>query len=305
MAGYEEKFLNGRILAQDAAYNMRQAYQGSYSQRFEPFSYGNNSYKQERAELKETSGDLSESKFAEKKCQFPHLIETIKEYHKNLLQVNPPQLSKRAEEQLTRNYRQTIVAEGNLQAAVPNAKSFLITSSFPKEGKTTGSIFLAHSLAVFSGRKVLLIDTNFRAPKIHLFFNITIPCSLIDVIANLNEVTKNILPTKYNDLFILPYSVSISTIGTINKKQIKNFLNSLEECFDYIIFDGGSILSASEVVMFAQSVDAVIFVVECEKTKWEVLQNAIDKVLNVSGKLGGIILNKRKYYLPKWLYRII
>ncbi|MFN3533938.1 MAG: hypothetical protein ACK4WB_00940, partial [Desulfatiglandales bacterium] len=130
MAGYEEKFLNGRILAQDAAYNMKQAYQGSYSQRFGPFSYANNSFKQEGAEVREKSGDLSESKFAEKKCQFPHLIEKIKEYHKNLLQVSPPQLSKRAEEQLTRNYRQTIVAEGNLQAAVPNAKSFLITSSF-------------------------------------------------------------------------------------------------------------------------------------------------------------------------------
>jgi hypothetical protein len=43
-------------------------------------------------------------------------------------------------------------------------------------------------------------------------------------------------------------------------------------------------------------------VAECEKTKWEILDLAKAKITNVNGKILGVVLNKRQYYIPAGLY---
>jgi len=46
-------------------------------------------------------------------------------------------------------------------------------------------------------------------------------------------------------------------------------------------------------------------VVECEKTKWEVVQLAQGKLKQAGVQHIGVVLNKRKYYLPSSVYRLL
>jgi Mrp family chromosome partitioning ATPase len=75
-----------------------------------------------------------------------------------------------------------------------------------------------------------------------------------------------------------------------------------KEKFDYVVFDGDSAMASSEAVILAKQFDGVVFVVECEKTKWEVLELAKEKITNVGGNILGVVLNRRRFYIPRGLY---
>jgi len=47
----------------------------------------------------------------------------------------------------------------------------------------------------------------------------------------------------------------------------------------------------------------VIMVVRAEDTRWEVAQAAAQRLTQAGAKLVGSVFNRRKYYMPKWLYK--
>jgi Mrp family chromosome partitioning ATPase len=48
-----------------------------------------------------------------------------------------------------------------------------------------------------------------------------------------------------------------------------------------------------------------VVTLECEKTKWEVAQMTVEKIMNAGGSVTGIILNRRKFYVPRAVYNKI
>jgi len=234
-----------------------------------------------------------------------NLVTKIKNHHQELLADNLPRLSQRIEKILSSNYRYFAPAEGNLKSAVPDGKVFYVTSCFAKEGKSTAAVSLAYSLAVFSNRKVLLVDAHFTDPVLHLLFHVQSSVSFRDILLDNSNLIQGILPTFYENLFILPnISEKHYDLG-ITIESLKRFIKKVYSEFDYIIFDGRSFFAASETVFFSSAVDGVIFVVECERTKWEILQSAVEKVINIKAKVAGVVLNKRKFYIPPAVYKIL
>jgi len=55
-------------------------------------------------------------------------------------------------------------------------------------------------------------------------------------------------------------------------------------------------------VSLASQVDGVLLVVACERTKWQVLETAQQRLVGSGGKVLGVILNRRKHYIPRFLY---
>lgn len=308
MTTYQKMFMNSNVLTNSHSKNTTvDSYYGSYAKNFGGFPELVNSEPTTKEEdlFKDSKKGIHDVQFEGEEFKFMNLTDQIHKYHGSLLETQPPKLSKKAEEQLAKSVRMINVAEGNLHSSVPGAKSLLITSLFPREGKTTASIFLAYSLAVLSGRRILLIDANFRNPKIHLFFNVVYPCSILYAIQDLTFVPRSILPTKYDNLYIMPHSITGSVRIGLTKENIQKFIKSVQGSFEYLVIDSVALTSGSDSILLAQCVDAVLFVVECESTKWEVVQEGIEKVFSVNGKVGGVILNKRRYYLPQWIYKII
>ena len=53
----------------------------------------------------------------------------------------------------------------------------------------------------------------------------------------------------------------------------------------------------------ASKVDGVILVVEAEKTRWQTVRKVKDSISRVGGNILGVVLNKRRYYIPQSIYK--
>ena len=85
-------------------------------------------------------------------------------------------------------------------------KTLLVTSSAPAEGKTTILVNLAISFSE-EGKRVLIIDSDLRKPKIHKFFEIESYPGLTEILLGskkLEEVIKNI-NTHFNVIAVALY----------------------------------------------------------------------------------------------------
>ena len=205
-----------------------------------------------------------------------------------------------------KNQKELSTIEGNIASFASDKqsiKTILVTSCSPLEGKTVSSISMALALSIEANAKVVLIEGNMSAPRIHELFNIDTVPGLSDLLisrSNLNDIMRK---TEFNNLTIIPSGSDISKkLDVFEAERLQDLIGSLKKDFDYVIVDGQSVSGSSDVSIISKYFDGIIFVVECEKTRWEVLQQSKEKITGVGGKILGVVLNKRIYYIPQKVY---
>lgn len=215
-----------------------------------------------------------------------------------------PRLSKKAERQLEASYQHLSPVRGEIASLKKDTKTIYITSCFDAEGKTTAAIHTAFALSLSGDSNVLLIDGNIESPQIHRMFGTELSPGLTDVFFSDLSFEDVLAPTQYQGLSIITAGrIPSDTLLPLAKYGFKAKLDEMCSQFDYIIFDGNSMLASSEAATIAVDFDAVILVVACEQTKWEVVQMVQRKIEQTGANLLGIILNKRNFYIPDSVYR--
>lgn len=206
---------------------------------------------------------------------------------------------------ITENARELSSVEGNLLGAAKGSpvKTIFITSCHAQEGKTSAAISMAYSLAANAHAKVLLIDGNIHAPKIHSLFLVHPSPGFSDFVLSDSPHAENIRMTEYDSLHIMPSGTTqIRKADVFDSDSFRQKLEAVKLDYNYVIVDGHSVFGSSETSHLAKYCDGILFVVECEKTKWEVLQQAKEKISNIGGNIIGVIMNRRKYYIPRKIY---
>ncbi len=195
--------------------------------------------------------------------------------------------------------------QSNLMSAAKgkDVKTLFVTSCRRGEGKTSSALAMAHGLATVSDGKVALVEANLARPAIHQFFDCRQAPGITDYLLSRADLEDVIQATEFDNLSIISRGSDVSNAAhAFNPRIFEGKLAALRSKFDYVIFDGDSVLSASNVAMVAKLFDGVAIVVECERTKWEVLELARSKIDNLGGEVLGVVLNKRRHYIPRGLY---
>lgn len=199
--------------------------------------------------------------------------------------------------------------EGNLLSAAAGCavRSILVTSARPGEGRTTTAISLAWGLATEGRRRVALVDGCTENPGLHKPFGVEREPGFTDLVLGRvaeTDVTREILTA---NLFLIasgarPPGPAGAGAGEPEAEAYARALEKLRDRFDYVVFDGEPVLTSSRASLLAGAFDGVVFVVECGRTKWQVLDLAREKIVRVGGNVLGVVLNKRKFYVPRLLY---
>ena len=152
------------------------------------------------------------------------------------------------------------------------AKTILITSGGAKEGKTTLAVNLATTLVV-EGRKILLIDANFRRPRLHTIFaseqdKTQVGAGLSNLLAGQCDLQQTIRPSGMEGLTIVESGpMPANPAETLGSEAMQRLIGQLRDSYDYVIIDGPPVLLASEAKILAKYVDGTILVFNAAATR--------------------------------------
>ena len=183
-------------------------------------------------------------------------------------------------------------------------KTIMVTSSVSREGCSTVAANLAITLAQSNLLKVLIIDGNFRHPTLHLAFGLEKNIGLSDLVLGDIDIQDVLRKTKLPNLSLITTGDfngnPIEVLGSIN---LKGLIVRLKGQFDYIIWDSAPINTYAEASILASQIDGIVLVVHAGRTRWEVVQNAKQQLEMVHATISGVVLNRKKYVIPKFLYK--
>ena len=75
--------------------------------------------------------------------------------------------------------------------------------------------------------------------------------------------------------------------------------------YDFVVLDTAPVGPYPETPGLCARLDAVVLVLEAERTRWEVARLAKARLEEAGGRLVGAILNKRRFHIPKHLYDLL
>ena len=172
-----------------------------------------------------------------------------------------------------------------------NAKSILITSTIPGEGKSFTTSNLALTFASH-GEKVVVVDCDLRKPNVHKSFKIENLRGVIDVCsgnATLDEViVKGVQP----NLDILPAGGRAKNPTQIlNSKGFELMISDLKKRYDRVFIDTPPLAAVSDALIILPLVDGSIFTIFFNKVRRKAAQFSAKKLLDANVPNFGAVLN--------------
>ena len=206
------------------------------------------------------------------------------------------------EEEMIRLYR-------NIDSLFPDFNKRVIQFIGSREGEGTSTVIreFAKLSAIKFGKLVLLLDADRHHPSQHLFFNIQPEYGWEEVLQNHEPILDMALyQIEDTRLFISPISSrSASHPQIFDSPRIGAFWEELKQRFDLILVDSPPATTSPDGLAFSRKVDGIILVLEAEKTRWPVAESVKDIIIRNGGKILGIVFNKRRYYIPEFIYKRI
>ncbi len=174
---------------------------------------------------------------------------------------------------------------------IQRARTLLVTSSLPNEGKSTVAVNLATSVALL-GKKVALVDCDLRKPSLHRFFGEQSSVGMVDIINGVENLEQVLFETDIPGLFLLPAGKTQAMPSEVlTSEAFTELLHSLRDMFDYVFIDSAPILATPDPTILSPQVDSTLLVVRSGKIVKDDLVSALDHINRSGGNVFSTILN--------------
>lgn len=173
-----------------------------------------------------------------------------------------------------------------------------------KEGTSTIVSGLARVAAQYFARKVVIVDANTLNPTQHQVFGIRSAHGWEDVIKGTQTTLDVCHASGLIGVSVVPASTaSPDLIHMLTGSSADDFFADLRNKFDLVLIDSSPATISQESLQLSSKSDGVILVVEAEATRWPVAENAAQQLVNAGARIIGTVLNKRRFYIPQFLYK--
>jgi capsular exopolysaccharide synthesis family protein len=170
-------------------------------------------------------------------------------------------------------------------------KVIQVSSAEPGDGKSTLAANLAISIAQ-SGKRVLLIDADFRRPKVHKLFGLERRGGLPRVIDGKAELDDEIQTTEVANLWAL-------TCGTrpdnpselLTSPRFEELLEMVREKFEFVIVDTPPLLAVTDPSAVAARADGVLLALRLTPKARSHAHRTTDLLESLGANILGIVVN--------------
>jgi hypothetical protein len=191
---------------------------------------------------------------------------------------------------------------GTLDTALGGAaggKIVVVASARPGEGKTTVVVALARYAAAQRGRRVLVVDTSFNQD---LGRRLGDPTELaVKDLAQRFAGEARPAPSGAGEVIVVRAGGGAcpGDAGDLHP----DLLTLVRQACDYVFVECPAFAQSASLIAHARSFDGMVVVVEAGRTRWPVVQHLREQFEAAGGTVLGVVLNRRRYFVPRWLYR--
>ena len=183
-----------------------------------------------------------------------------------------------------------------LEEQLKDIKKIIILSSNPGEGKTFATTYFG-AIGAERKKKILLINTDLRRPRLELMFGIDNKKGGINgILTKKTTWQEAIVKTPLANLDVLPAGIRTSNpTSLLESSGFNDMIEELGKHYDLLVFDAPPILGLSDSRILLSKMDAAIMVVNHNKSKKKATNYVIEKIKGSNTNLLGVIINKITY----------
>lgn len=180
-----------------------------------------------------------------------------------------------------------------LQFSAPaeRQRTLVVTSPHPDDGKTTVACNLAASLAQ-GGRRVLVVDANFRRPALHRIYGLDNPAGLSNILIGAGRVEDYVRKAEPGNLDVLVSGPTPpNPAEQLSSAMMRQFLDEVVRRYDHVVLDAPPALLASDAAALGTMVDGTVLVLRAKANSRGVAQRALNLLHHVNAHVFGVVLN--------------
>lgn len=195
-----------------------------------------------------------------------------------------------------RTLRTNILARRSREGAL----TIGVTSSAPKEGKTTTIANIGIIIAQTTAR-VVIVDLDLRRPMLSKLFNLSKERGASDYLIDTDMPVDSVIQkSKIPNLSIITSGfIPPNPSEIIASARMGQLLDELKQRFDYILIDNPPIIAVTDPLIVAKKVDMMLLVVSVDNTQKDIVKRSKELMANIGADFSGTIANgivAQKYY---------
>lgn len=183
-------------------------------------------------------------------------------------------------------------------------KSVVVTSAEPGEGVSQ----LAASLALVGsstehGARVALVDLNVRHPTVAKVFGIPEAPGVLEILRDNVPVSAALVQAANPRLSLLAAGKGEDVpLSLLRSERVGELIRELVKDHDHVIIDAPAVNRLAIAPALATFTEGVVLVTRAGVTRRESVAEAKKRIELAQGKVVGIILNRREYPIPGFIY---
>ena len=188
---------------------------------------------------------------------------------------------------------------------MPDTKPRALLFASATEGEGNSNVVANFGMVVAAaGESVLLVDANLRSPVLHELFAIERNPGMAELLSGQGTLKQAIKPTPLSTLSLITAGSLPQNPSPLFAPETVDFIiRGMKAEADWVLFDAPAINAFNDAIVLGPRTDGVVLVVRAEKTRWEVAQNARERLESGKANILGVVLNDRKFHIPGWIYR--
>jgi succinoglycan biosynthesis transport protein ExoP len=171
-------------------------------------------------------------------------------------------------------------------------QKLMVTSAQPSEGKSTVAVNLARALAQ-SGKSVILVDADLRAPVLHRTFDLPNAKGLSTILQRRISLDEAIQHSKMPRVFVLTSGPLPSNPNELlGSQEMKSLMEQLVHLFGVVVLDTPPYLPVTDAAVLGPMVDGVLLVVARGQSRREAVEETCEQMANQGIRTPGIVVNR-------------
>lgn len=189
-------------------------------------------------------------------------------------------------------------------APVPAASGpgsvILVTSARAREGKTTSVANIAASLAE-AGRRVLVLDCDFRHPDAHNYLDVPDSPGLSDLLLddNVEGLETLVRPTAIDGVEMVTAGLRVDQ-PTLLPTRMEQVLKQARRMADVVLIDCAPLLHANDALDLMPFTDSVLVVCKSGRTTREQAERVAELLSRMQVPVAGALLVGSRIAVPRW-----